>query len=593
MIQELQRIVERGTPWKHYARAVEIREMAEMFNAEESEKQRKQITKYRRTEDAELEDQRIRVSNPVTGAALAPAYAVYRSLSRVAPMALIEFKDKTKGERIRADMSVFYARKPVLEYTFNQCLNASIFDPNSWIIIESDPVFGQGGTVAARYVYPEVFPCNEVWDVQINKSGIPVAVTIKQVKEAKAGETYNEWRYYTGGMTTHAVEAHKDAEWPKGYTPVEWMVDKKPVIHYVLEYPNTTKTLPGACLGAYMADTMDYYVTLYNEANPQLKELIKTGNLADVHEIEHAFAERFEFSKRCEHVNQQSMEHCQGGYYNGIRTDDHRCHQCGGHGYIVANSEQVTKRLPMPETADAMLDLSKFVYYVDRPLDLLERFDSREQLISFAIYLTIFNQDTTPRKVATPGTATEFVLNFEAQYNKVVTFVRRVEDVVEMIWTAAAGHWDVEIDVEYKYPADLKFQSFAELVANYKATADAGLDASIRDHVRDQILRRMYENNPALYDEAKALEAWKPFAGKSPEDTAFILSGRDVTDPERVLWEGFDLFQRETMVSDGGMFHKKDYAAQEAIVTAWISKQQARAKYLDAGGGAGADLPVG
>ena len=93
----------------------------------------------------------------------------------------------------------------------------------------------------------------------------------------------------------------------------------------------------------------------------------------------------------------------------------------------------------------------------------------------------------------------------------------------------------------------------------------------------------MYENNPAMYDEAKALEAWKPFAGKSPEDTAFILSGRDVTDPERVLWEGFDLFQRETMVSENGMFHKKDYAAQQVIVTAWIAKQQARAKYLDAG----------
>ena len=85
MIQELKRVVERGTPWKHYARTVEIEETAEMFNAEESEDQREEIHKYRRTEDAELKDQRIRVSNPVTGAALAPAYAVYRSLSRVAP----------------------------------------------------------------------------------------------------------------------------------------------------------------------------------------------------------------------------------------------------------------------------------------------------------------------------------------------------------------------------------------------------------------------------------------------------------------------------------------------------------------------------
>ncbi len=584
MIQELQRVVERGTPWKHYARTVEIEETAEMFNAEDSEEQREEIHKYRRTEDAELKEQRIRVSNPVTGAALAPAYAVYRSLSRVAPMALIEFKDKTKGDKIRADMSVFYARKPVLEYTFNQCLHASIFDPNSWLIIESDPVFGQGGTVAARYVYPVVFSCEEVWDVQINKSGIPVAVTIKQVKEAKAGETYAEWRYYTAGMTTHAIEAHKDMPAPVGYAQVEWMVDKRPVTYYVLEYPNTTKTLPGACLGAYMAEEMQYYVTLYNEANPQLRELIKTGNLADVTEIIHAWPERFEYAKRCTHVNEQSM-HCDGGYYGGVKNADHCCHACNGVGYIKVNSEQVTKTMPMPETIDGLLDLAKLVHYVDRPLDLLERFDSREQLIAFGIYLTIFNQDTTPRKVATPGTATEFVLNFEAQYNKVVTFVRRVEDVVETIWQAAAGHWDVEGDFEYKYPADLKFQSFTELVANYKATADAGLDASIRDHVRDQILRRMYENNPAMYDEAKALEAWKPFAGKSPEDTAFILSGRDVTDPERVLWEGFDLFQRETMVSEGGMFHKKDYAAQQVIVTAWIGKQQARAKYLDAGGG--------
>lgn len=584
MIQELQRIVERGTPWKHYARTVQIREMAEMFNAEDSESQRHEITKYRRTEDAELEDQRIRVSNPVTGAALAPAYAVYRSLSRVAPMALIDFKDKTKGDKIKFDMSVFYNRKPVLEFTFNMCLHASIFDPNSWLIIESDPVFGQGGTVAARDVYPVVFSCDDVWDVQRNKKGIPVAVTIKQVKEGKGGETYSEWRYYTGGMTTHAVEAQKDMPTPPGYTQVEWYKDTKAATYYVLEYPNTTKKLPGACLGAYMAEDMQYYVTLYNEAIPQLRELIKTGNLADVHEIEHAFAERFEFSKRCEHVNEQSMEHCQGGYYNGIRSDENRCHQCGGHGYIVANSEQVTKRLPMPETADAMLDLSKFVYYVDRPLSLLERFDNREQLISFAIYLTIFNQDTTPRKVATEKTALEFVLNFEAQYNKVAPFTETIEDVAETIWTAAAGHWDVEGDFEYAYPADLKFQSLAELVANYKATADAGLDASIRDHVRDQILRRMYENNPPIYDEAKALEAWKPFAGKSAEDTAFIVAGRDVTDPERVLWEGFDLFQRETMVSEGGMFHKKDYAAQQAIVTKWIETQQGRVKVAGGGG---------
>ena len=584
MIQELQAIIERGTPWKYYKKTVAIYEEAEMFNARTSEEQRHQITRYRPSEDYELKDQRIDVSNPVTPAALAPSYAVYSSLSRVSPAVNVVFDDRAKADAIKAGMSVFYARKPVFEYVFNRVLHASKYDPNSWLVIESEPVLSPNGTVAGRTVYPVVYECEDVYDVARNKSGVPVALTIKQDKIAKDKSKFSEWRYYAAGIITHAIQAHRDFVPMEGYEAVTWIVDNRPVTYYVQEYPNTTKALPAACLGAYMAMEGDYYVTLFDEAIPQLHELIKAGNLADVIEIIHAFPKLFEYVKPCTAQNEQG-EYCDGGWYEGIRDHAHRCNTCNGSGVVRAASEQTVIQLKYPETADGFFDLSKLIYWATMPLDVLNRFDEREQMLSAAVYLTIFNQDLTPRAKVGPDTATATMINYEAQYNKVAPFVKGIEDVAEMAWIAAAGWWDTPIDVEYKYSADLKFQSFGDLVANYEATVKAGLDTSIRDHVRDQILMRMYENQPGMFDEAKALEGWKPFSGKESEEIAFILSQRDVTDPDRVLWENFDAIQREILASEGGNFHRQTFEAQRRIVDGWVQAYQTRAKYLDIGAG--------
>jgi hypothetical protein len=584
MIQELQRIVERGTPWKHYQHTVEIYKEAEMFNAKSSQEQRKEITRYRPSEDYDMKDQRIEVSNPVTGAALSPSYAVYSSLSRVQPAVSIDFQDRAKGDAIKENMSVFYARKPVQEYVFNQVLSANKYDPNRWLVIESEPIISRNGTVAGQREYPVVYECEKVYDVAVDKAGVATSLTIREIKTAPSKENYSEWRYYAAGIITHAVEAHKGMQEMPDYTPVIWTVDRKEKVYYVREYPNTTTQLPAARLGAYMTPEGDYCVTLFDEAIPQLHELIKTGNLGDVTEILHAFPKLFEYVKKCDAQNEQDM-YCDGGWYGGVRDKEHRCYSCNGSGVVRAASEQSVIQLQYPETQDGFFDLSKLIYWATMPLDLLNRLDEREQMLSAGIYLTIFNQDLTPRNKVGPDTATATVINHEAQYNKVAPFTETIEDVCEMVWMAAAGWWDTPIDVEYKYPPDLKFQSFAELVANYDAAAKAGLDTSIIDHVRDQILMRMYENQPGMYQEAKAIEAWKPFSGKSSEEIAFILSLRDLTDPDRVLWENYDAIQREILASEGGNFHRKTYEAQRGIIEGWVQIYQTRAKYLDMGAG--------
>jgi len=584
MIQELQKIVERGTPWKYYARTVEIYEEAEMFNAKSSQEQRKEIERYRPSEDYDMKAQRIEVSNPVTGAALSPSYAVYSSLSRVQPAVSLTFDDRAKGDAIKAEMSVFYARKPVQEYVFNQVLAANKYDPNRWLVVESEPIIGRNGTVAGQREYPVVYECENIYDIARDKAGVATALTIRERKTSARKENYSEWRYYAAGIITHAVEAHKDMAEMPGYTSIVWTVDRKDKVYYVREYPNTTTELPAARLGAYMAPEGDYCVTLFDEAIPQLHELIKTGNLGDVTEILHAFPKLFEYVKPCTAQNEQQM-YCDHGFFGGHRDKEHLCWSCNGSGVMVASSEQTKIQIKYPDTAAEMYDLSKLVYWATMPLDLLNRLDEREQMLSAAVYLTIFNQDLTPRNKVGPDTATATVINHEAQYNKVAPFTETIEDVCETVWTAAAGWWDTPIDAEYKYPPDLKFQSFAELVANYDAAVKAGLDTSILDHVRDQILMRMYENQPGMYQEAKAIEAWKPFAGKSSEEIALILSGRDVTDPDRVLWENYDAIQREILASAGGNFHRKTYEAQRGIVEGQVQTYQARAKYFDAGGG--------
>lgn len=562
----LEMVIKRG-PWPLQKKAMQIAKDAQMMTAHDSEAQRDQIERYRRTEDYELKDQRIKLSNPVTPGALAPVFSVFENISRLQPDMDIQCKSDDALARINTNFGVFFGRKPLLEYLFNCCLWASKNDPNAWVVLESSKDFDPAGNVTEVTLYPMLYICEEIWDVKYDHSGQATVLTVRQVFETSTGEKYSEYREYQAGKITHAVQLHKETDlsaYPK-YDKHSWAQEAdNSTVFLVREYKNTTTRLMAGCLGAYKKKENDRtFVSLFNEAMPQLHELIKTGNFLDMHEVLHAFAKQFEYVQPCKHVNKQSKA-CVNGYYGGNK--EHMCEACNGLGVIAANSEQQKITLKMPTTQDGFFDLQKMVAYADRPLTLIEFWQQSERYGKREVYLTVFNQDETKQAQASPETATEFKLNYDAQFNKVRRFTQTIEDLIELFYMSAFGYYGVVGDVEAKYPADYQFITFDELIERYKQATDAGLGQNIVRYIYYTLLKRIYQDTPERYDEAVAIDLWKPFNGKSSDEVVFIISLRAADDSESLLWQGWNVVERNLAEKFKGKFYKASFEQQRQFM---------------------------
>ena len=85
--------------------------------------------------------------------------------------------------------------------------------------------------------------------------------------------------------------------------------------------------------------------------------------------------------------------------------------------------------------------------------------------------------------------------------------------------------------------------------------------------IQDALLKKKYRDNAAFVADQLAFDAIKPFADKTGEDLAMILSSRSKTDPQRVAWENWQDVQNTILDTlEPGQFSQMPLARRKQLV---------------------------
>lgn len=550
---DLQYIIENEYEHEHYDVTVQIAKDAAVIHTQDREKQREEIKRYRRSESEELMDQRVRVHNPVTEAVLQPVYSYQSYIYRAPGVKKIhKCTDTNKKKLIDDNFARFYGEMSLLEYLYRRIRHYNNLDSGAFIGFDRNNISSSPGTIEKVQIYPVEFPSDQVVSHERDDNGKLTSLTALRTFVAiddKGKETSplnNYLHYYPGGWKK-AYESdsngttHPEANPDNGYKEVVYMVGKKPVTYWVAEGENDTTEVPFACVGAYEHPEYngEVYATFAHSALGFLREIIRDGSLLSVQKVVHNTPDRSVYVKPCKHVNEQ-MGPCNGGYYGGIRNNDHICQACQGHGYSQSNTEQQETVLQWPDNPADLVELSKTKHYHERPLNISEMYISEIKRSFNLVFATTYNQNSNEPVTSSQKTATEVVINADMINNKLSPLAGKIEDLYELAHRIAHQYYNIKDgDVELVFPPDFKILTIDELLAQRKEAIAAQAPPAIIKSIDQDIMNKQYRNFPDIKADIEAFQSWKPWSDKTTEETVIISQTRATDDFQRQLWENW------------------------------------------------------
>jgi hypothetical protein len=563
--------------------------------------QREILEKFRSRETAEEMEQRVSQTNSVTRAVLSPAMSYLN-----APMKADGLRMDVEGdEQIKARLMGFYDRfykgEGLLEYLHSMAKYAVKLDPNAWTVFQYKTTTNPGnGAMFITDIYPIEVPCRDVVSYQSDETGEWLYMAFERGRtlynERGIEKNGKEFWLYGRGYSIHLVE--DEPGYTDGVDYAELGYERTQANRkgfFIRVFPNTTIEVPAHRWDAYPSDVHDNDVgaPFYNDAVGLLLDIIKDKSVFDMTKLLHAFVKETQYVKRCDDVDEESGAQCEGGWYNGIRDAAHRCKACNGFGAILPSTEQRTTTLAWPERAEEIFELSKLQHYHDRPIQILEFFRRELDIIAASCHLAIFGQQGVKADaIASIKTATQSVIEADKVNDKLRPFTDCISKAWELAWRVGFQFFDREPDVVIlRFPSDFKVEPLDDLLARYKQTD--GMPYSVRQGVMQDILAKLYRNNPDIVQFEQAVENWRPFKTKSLAEMGLIIQMRDVADPDRQLWEQWDKVITELRrgvprsVAGGTVnlpFFVLPYEEQRAIIYGLAAAFAEQVRYVQMGG---------
>lgn len=523
-----------------------------------TEEQKEILRNYTAREDEQQREQRLRLTNSLTSSALAPSLAYIDEVGRVDNVRQIVEGNSQVKSRIEEHFKRFYRGESLIQYCFEAGKYATKLDPNYWTLFlyktATDPV---NGANIITDIYPYEVRSIDVVDYAYNEAGelLYLIFQSKAMGADRNGRTVDvpEFYMYGIGYVIHMVENMQGVT-VQGIDDNYTVVSEGKKSYYQRVMPNSTREVPAHKWSAYMSDVHDNEIgePIYAKAIPLLRSLICRGSFHDVHTVLHIRAEKFNYEKSCSHRDEESGAMCEGGYYGGIRSQDHLCKACHGAGIIRPSSEQSVISLQWPDRQEEIFDLSKLTHYAERPIGILEYYRKEIDLISRQISLTIFSQQNVDASsLANIQTATQSKIESDKVNNKLAPFAANIEKAWELAWRVAFNYYNQQAEqIRLAFPQDFKLQTLEELIATYQSAVSASLPYTILSAIKMDIMKKLYRNTPEVVLLAEAMEKHKPFKSKTAEEAAIILQGRAQDDPEKQLYEQWDNVATEIEEND-------------------------------------------
>lgn len=576
-------IIENDAKHAHYDLSVEASEYALATSTGKGIE--KLINRLRYRESKEHKKQRAHITQALTPVATEMVKKYFRKV-RKADGVIERFtvRDAARQQQIRDNFNEFYAKQSAQEYLFDVLEQYTFQDPNAFLLFERATERDDENEVTGITVYPVVFHAHEVRHFAYER-GLLQWLLIERVHEATdSAPMRSEFLLYYPGGVLHAKEYHDTPPADlveEGYTIAEV---SEPVQRVFLfrQYENGTREVPAIRLSAYLDGRAmnEAGATPMQPAQAMLNKLINLGSLHDLTVFLHSIPRRRELVEECEYEHPDAGV-CQGGYMSDTGM---QCPACTGTGHKTITSEQdmIKIRLPQGYDASQIPDLSKFAHTESADVAMLQwQQDSIDWLMKFIVYAVMTRDQVTMSEVS--KTATEMILKNQDVYDTLKPYTSLYSQAYMLLCRVAAQYHETEIEeLEHHFPDDFQFETIDTLVQKYREAKDAGLGYHVLMRLQAQIIRKQTRSA----EEAQRVMAWeahKPFKSLPDEMITGILMDRDVSDPDRLLYENFDKVVTRVEQRTQGMFYRMNYDAQRRLIDDELQRVQSEIVYNETG----------
>lgn len=573
---------------KNYEREVYLASWCQGMMTGKGPVTEKIIKAYRHKETDEQKEERLMLTNSLTGFALNPIYLLYKKSYRADGIREeIIHPDEAKKMIVDKALDGFYGpQKGVDYYLRERLLNGEFYDPNRWLIVDRIDTRLSDGSITSIQPYPFEVSAEQAINYHIENNR-PVWLIARHQRmetvvrsKSTSTQAVHDYFFYAAGLMIKYQEYLKDSQVvpdAPDYIQVRETGSKKTRLFAAWYYETGSEEFPGDKVGAYPdPESPDNCVKVppYYPAAPVLTDMIWDKSSLDLTKRKHVYPKRHQYTADCDYV--PAIGHgdpCNGGYLDDAKTV--ACPKCKGTGEMTHSGEQdvLKYRLPkdLQDIRGQLIPLSSLVFYEDTPEWIpryLEECIERDRL---RVHIAVFNTSAEERPTVAK-TATEINVSWDEVNNVVIEHANRASYMYELIARISAQYLGVSdgFDARRQVPHDLKLEPMESLIARYDAAKKAGMPYEVVWGINEDIITKQYRNNPDRIAFIKAKEKHRPFRSKDEGSAAAIIQTRSQTDPTRVLYENFDLIfvriEEKLKTGDQPAFAEVPFARQTELV---------------------------
>ena len=586
----------------NYDRCMEVKAFAKMIST--GKDQDDEVTRYRRFEEDDLKNQRVRLYNSLTKYALARPRKYWKRMHRIEGVRTkftVEENAVTKKTLTEIQDQLYnFMPGEALEQWLNRVLEYyGVTDPNAWIVYERADRKNIEGTPIQTTVYPVIFSCENVLNFKKSFGVLDWLIVrntrVERVVKGGAAQdaVLEDYYLYAPGFIVVMREATEKTTAQQGEmevdVPMYWGVQAtvdptgksgnaapaqasaKSKKFFLKVITNGTKEVPAECVGVYFDEVADQgsFVPWFDPAENVFNDLIHEKSIADTLLTVYAFPKTTEYTKPCR-FRHETMGECVNGYFNDIRDREHTCTSCGGSGEMQGfTTEQAKVKLIMPDGATAadLIELSKLSHTQEIDISYLQWLDSKIERTEARILAAVFDTGLVQKPTNTAEkTAAEINALMEGIADVLAPFGSGMSRHFELAFRVAGQYRGITIDVDHSFPESLQIELLPDAVASFDAIKNAGVGYEALVAQRGRVFQKVFEGNPEIQKTIAARYTHKPWDDKTDEQLAQILTGLSSTDPLKVQWT----YWREIFLeieSVDPFFFQKSYKMQQDIVT--------------------------
>ncbi len=512
----------------------------------ESDKPLLLIQRARPREDEEIKAYRLANYQPVTAAAADKAVDVVKKVLNN-NLFSIRWKDSSEDiEKLRKYTFEYYPDfNSLANYNKSVTVKKMLSDPN-----------------AVMAVKPNRIPRDQTEQVQ------PVIIIYG---------SNNVWWYdqdcfliFLRKRTEDKIEkftfAYYDANWYREFDAWYNEPDKKVIVVDIVEYQTNFNDIPCWTLRGKAKSTDNgaiYWESFFSAALPD-------WNLATIHEsdllgayINHLHPKMYEMAEECNYAKHLdgSMYRCRSGQvlYPGKDGKNlvETCPSCLGSGYGTVKSPYGAYQFSRKKLEEGMPSSLLPVGYITIPTDATKMLEARtEKKVKSGMWAINMDVEDNVGEIQS-GVAKQ--IDRSAQYDMLAAIADAVFDVhlqnqyyflnkYMFAVKASSTRYDADTNLpEINKPAQFDVASTSELINNYKAAKDSGLDRNFLRTKEIEILSRDLNTNPDLKKYQITMLQLDPLPGFSTDDILSLSAKGYISDRDSVVHSNLKHFMDRAM----------------------------------------------